>query len=398
MRPAVERFTVGAGSRPRANSRPICENRLVSKPPLKRIYFDTNMLFRWPHIPSDIPSMLGVANWVGTELYMPKIVEDELEGQYVRAISASYDKLNADLKELNKLCRDVMTHDISGSQPSDDQVRKAFRERSELLKTHFKVSTIPIHEVDLETLLAMAINREQPFEEIDLGKNKRVVVGLQDTAILFAVAKHMQTAGQDDRCAFISNDDIFHKEGAKDFLKLAGVKLEMFRKTSDLFSDLFEHVIAAIRTEWEAEMNQIETSLNERKEQLTPEILKLVSLSDIGRGSWKRTIEIKAFKVKEFRMVKTEWPEAEYRPPHAEQYRRPEGSEVSISARASTASDVLTQSLNFLGLFGGSEWQEDPAPVIESLTVHDTLQVSLKGTVSGGRIGDFKILSVEASR
>lgn len=97
-------------------------------------------------------------------------------------------------------------------------------------------------------------------------------------------------------------------------------------------------------------------------------------------------------------MVKTEWPEAEYRPPHAEQYRRPEGSEVSISVRASTASDVLTQSLNFLGLFGGGEWQEDPAPIIESLTVHDTLQVALKGTVSGGKIGDFKILSVEASR
>jgi hypothetical protein len=370
----------------------------MSKPPLKRIYFDTNILYRWPQIPSDIPSMLGVANWVGTELYVPKIVEDELEGQYARAISATYDKMNADLKELNKLCRDVMTHDIRGTQPSDDQVRKAFRERSELLKAHFKISTIPIHEVDLETLLGMAINRDQPFEEIELSKNKRVVVGLQDTAILFAVAKHMRTAGEGNRCAFISNDDIFHKEGAKEFLQAAGVKLEMFRKTSDLFSDLFEHVIAAIRTEWEAEMNQIQSSLNEQKEQLTPEILKLVSLLDIGRGMWKRTIEIKGFKIKEFTMVKTEWPEAEYRPPHAEQYRRPEGSEVSVSVRASTTSDVLAQSFNFLGLFGGGEWQEDPAKIIERLTVHDTLEVSLKGTVSGGRIDDFKVLSVEASR
>lgn len=376
----------------------MCENHLVSKLPLKRIYFDTNILFRWPQIPSDIPSMLGVANWVGTELYMPKIVEDELEGQYVRAISASYDKLNSDLKELTKLCRDVMTHDISGTQPSDNQVRKAFRERSELLKAHFKISTIPIHEVDLETLLAMAINREQPFEEIELSKSKRVVVGLQDTAILFAVAKHMQTAGQGDRCAFISNDDIFHKEGAKELLKSAGVNLEMFRKTSDLFNDLFEHVIAAIRTEWDAEMNQIQSSLNEQRGQLTSEILNLVSLSDIGRGIWKRTIEIKGFNIKEFTMVKTEWPEPEYRPPHAEQYRRPEGSEVSISVRVSTASDVLAESLNFLGLFGGGQWQEDPAKVIESLTVHDMLEVSLKGTVSGGKIGDFKVLSVEASR
>ena len=370
----------------------------MSKPPLKRIYFDTNILYRWPQLPSDIPSMLGVANWVGTDLYIPKIVEDELEGQYVRAISATYDKMNADLKELNKLCRDVIMHDISGTQPSDDQVRKAFRERSDILKAHFKISTIPIHEVNLETLLEMAINREQPFEEIELSKNKRVVVGLQDTAILFAVAKHMQTAGEGDRCAFISNDDIFHKQGAKEFLQAAGVKLEMFRKTSDLFSDLFDHVIAAIRTEWVAEMNQIQSSLNEKKEQLAPEILKLVSLLDIGRGIWKRTIEIKSFKIEEFTMVKTEWPEAEYRPPRADQYRRPEGSDVSISVRVSTTSDVLAESLNFIGLFGHGEWQEDPAKVIESLTVHDLLEVSLKGTVSGGKIGDFKVLSVEPSR
>jgi len=342
--------------------------------------------------------MLGVANWVGTELYIPRIVEDELEGQCVRAISASYDKLNTDLKELNKLCRDVMTHDISGSRPSDDQVRKAFRERSELLKAHFRISTIPIHEVDLETLLKMAINREQPFEEIELSKSKRVVVGLQDTAILFAIAKHMQTAGEGDRCGFISNDDIFHKEGTKEFLKAAGVRLEMFRKTSDLFSDLFEHVMAAIRTEWDAEMNQIQNSLNEQKEQLTPEVLKLVSLLDIGRGIWKRTVEIRSFKINEFTMVKTELPEADYRPPHAEQYRRPEGSEISISARASATSDVLAESLNFLGLFGGGEWQEDPAKVIERLTVKDLLEVSLKGTVSGGKIDDFKVVSVEASR
>jgi hypothetical protein len=122
----------------------------VSKPPLKRIYFDTNPLYRWPHIPSDIPSMLGVANWVGAELYMPKIVEDELEGQYVRSIEASYDKLSADVKELNKLCRNVMTPDISGSAPTHDQVREAFRVRSEQLKAHFKISTIPIHEMTLE--------------------------------------------------------------------------------------------------------------------------------------------------------------------------------------------------------------------------------------------------------
>ena len=52
--------------------------------PLKRIYFDTNILYRWPNLPNNVASLFGVANWVGTELYIPKTVEDELEGQFVR--------------------------------------------------------------------------------------------------------------------------------------------------------------------------------------------------------------------------------------------------------------------------------------------------------------------------
>jgi hypothetical protein len=231
---------------------------------------------------------------------MSKIVEDELEGQYVRTIEACYDKLNADVKELGKLCRNVMTPDISGTQPTKDQVRDAFRVQSDQLKKHFKISTIPIHEINLETLLEMAINREEPFEQIELSKTKHVVVGLQETAILFSIAKHMQTASESDRCAFLSNDDVFHKDGTKNILKKAGVKLELFRKTSDLFNDLFEHVMVAIRTEWNAEINQIEASLNEQKEQLTPEIMALITPADVGRGIWKRTLEIKSFKITGF--------------------------------------------------------------------------------------------------
>ena len=80
-----------------------------------------------------------------------------------------------------KLCRNVITPDITGSAPARDQAREAFRIRSGQLKTHFRISTIPIHEMSLETLLAMVINRDQPFEQIELSKIKHVIVVLQDT-------------------------------------------------------------------------------------------------------------------------------------------------------------------------------------------------------------------------
>jgi hypothetical protein len=56
----------------------ICEEHTGAK----HLYFDTNILHRWPHRPNDLYSLLAVAKWVGTELYMPKVVEDELEAQF----------------------------------------------------------------------------------------------------------------------------------------------------------------------------------------------------------------------------------------------------------------------------------------------------------------------------
>jgi len=36
----------------------------MASQPLKRIYFDTNILYRWPHPPNDIYSIFGVAKWL----------------------------------------------------------------------------------------------------------------------------------------------------------------------------------------------------------------------------------------------------------------------------------------------------------------------------------------------
>jgi hypothetical protein len=161
---------------------------------------------RWPNLPNNVASLFGVANWVGADLYIPKTVEDELEGQFVRGANAAWDAMASDLKELTKLCNQIIAVDVQGKRPHDDDLRAAFRTRSNQLKDRWRIEKISVHEVDLATLLEMAINRDAPFEEIEINKSKRVVTGLQDTAILFAIASHMKTADRDERCALISND------------------------------------------------------------------------------------------------------------------------------------------------------------------------------------------------
>src|SRR5260370_6349804 len=46
----------------------------------------------------------------------------------------------------------------------------------------------------------------------------------------------------------------------------------------------------------------------------------LLTASDVGQNIWKRAKEIKGFKVTEFRLVQTELPETQHRPPDAPTY------------------------------------------------------------------------------
>jgi hypothetical protein len=43
--------------------------------PLKRVYFDTNALYRWPNSANNLMLPFGVANWLKTELDFPKAVD-----------------------------------------------------------------------------------------------------------------------------------------------------------------------------------------------------------------------------------------------------------------------------------------------------------------------------------
>jgi hypothetical protein len=371
----------------------------VSKQPLKRIYFDSNMLFRWPNLPNNVASLFGVANWVGADLYIPKTVEEELEGQFVRNANATWDAMASNLKELTKLCNQIINVDVQGNRPHEDDLRAAFRARSQQLKNYWRIQSVPVHEIDLATLLEMAINRDPPFEEIEISKTKHVVTGLQDTAILLAVAAHMKNADKDARCALISNDGVFQKQGCRDLLDAADVKLEMFRSVDALFKDLFDHVWAAIRSGWDAEMKQVETSLNEQKETLQAQIIPFLDISRLGGSLWKTTIELKQFDIVEFRDIKTELPPTDHRPPVTAAYQRPEGSKVQISARADANVVALTENWNFFGLFSGYGKKEtEPTKTIETNEFSESLNVSIDGTVTNAVVGDFKVTAADVKR
>lgn len=157
---------------------------MATTTPLKRVYFDSNPLHNWPNGPNELWNALSAARWLGSELFIPETVEDELQAQFIRGVQNAYDAIDSQVKVLRKLCRNTIEPDVSGQEPTPEVLAAAFRERSRLLKEHFKMESVPLTKVPLSTMLTMVIERIAPFEEIRIDDKHRAVVGLQDAAIL----------------------------------------------------------------------------------------------------------------------------------------------------------------------------------------------------------------------
>lgn len=368
--------------------------------PLKRIYFDTNILYRWPQVPNNIFFTLRLANWLDAELYIPKVVEDELEGQYVRAVNAAYDALRANSKELDRLCSNVFDPNISGYRPTDEELREAYRTRSDQLKAHFKIVTVPLVPIPAERLLEMAINRTPPFEAYSVGKDKSVVTGLQDTLILFSVLGHLKGVPS-ARYALATSDGVFQKSEVRALTRTHGIELEIFKNSRSLFDDLWNHIWTTIREEWRNEMEAVKASLEARKEQLASQIALLLTPSEAARGLFQNIKDIKTVKVDQIHSVLTELPESEDLPPTADRYSRHEGSEVKISARIAIDMDAVVEDYSFSALFSfvnrkPDEPQQPPKP--EERTISQTLNVSITAKAHNGAIGDFQVTAVQVDR
>jgi hypothetical protein len=367
---------------------------------IKRIYFDTNQLQGWPYVSNSIAYIFRAANWLNTELYIPATVEDELERQFVRDVNAAFREANSGAQELKKLFRGVLPVEFVVPHVSDDALRRAFRARSTQMKEFFHISTIPLVEIPSGVLVGMAINRQPPFEEVNAGKERTVVTGLQDTAIILSIIEHLRSTTAGDRNSFVSSDGVFRKPETRELIERHGVNLEIFKEADDLWKSLFEHIWEAIRIEWSAEIKQIRDALDAAKETLAIQLLPMLPTAEIG--GYKTIKEVKALRIKRFSHVVTVLPEQDQRPPVAQTYKRAEGSTVQISANAEIELDIKVQKFSLtdylLNLNTQGVETQFPVARIEDMTINPIIKLSLTGEMHEGIVTNFKITDVQVEK
>jgi hypothetical protein len=364
--------------------------------PPKRIYFDSNILHGWPRMAYSLPWTIGLAHWLKADLIIPQTVEDELEGQFIRGGIEAIRQVNSSFKKLRSHCNEVIDFQYEMPDEGEDGFAQSFRKRSKEVKEYYQLTTIPQPEFSTKLLLQMAINRDPPFEEKTTG-DKKFVTGLQDTAILFSILKHIKTAAPEDRCVFVSADGIFHSTELAQLL--AGPpKLEMVKSLTALSDHLWEFVSGELRTEWDKEANQVEQDLTVQKELIAGQLLPLLSLSEVGRGTWKTVLQVINLQIKEFRYVRTELPESQYRPPWTH-YQRPEGETVKISTVAAIDFKAMARAIDLFSAFlaAGQDTTPEP-PKIEETSFSQNFNLSISGTVRKGKITDFKVVGIEPEK
>lgn len=361
-----------------------------------RLYFDSNILRGWPNCSNEIWNILRLANWLKVKLFIPKIVEDELEAQFVRGVQALLDVLSSTVNQYRKLCRNIIQPDINGSAPTEKELQESFRIRSHEIKQHYSIATVPLTKLSLEVMVEMAIHRDPPFEQVQIDKNKNGVVGLQDAAILFSVMEHLPKTNE--RCILLTADKIFHHHETSSFIDQCGVSLERVRTAAELRDELSEHLYAAIREPWVKEHDAIEEDLNANKDELSRQLEELINTPGFDKDLWTRAKVREELRITEFRFIMTDLPEQ--RPPIGE-YHREEGSKVPISARATAELDALVEPSfwDSVGMaFTGNQQITQTSSSLTDATLTEVLTVSLEGTVRNGRITDFIVTSVEPSK
>jgi hypothetical protein len=376
----------------------------MAKLPLKRLYFDTNAAFRWPHPSDQFSQMLNLAGYVKTELYFPATVEAELESQFLRRIGELAKSLRSTYRELKTVCFNTIEVEIPDFLSADEQ-RENFKRRHEALKAHYAITTVPLTTIDLSLFVGMAINRKAPFEERTVGK-ERIVTGLQDAAIFMSILDHMKTAQPDDRCAFVSDDDVFQKTEIRSMIQERRLNLEIIKSPGLVQEDMWDHMWGEAKEAHKIEAEAITAELNASKEEYARQLKDILLPSQIRTGFFQSAVAINRLTILEIGSVYPDFPPHGHVPPN--QYSRPEGSNVRITTTINVDVRVLVAtSMSSFNIFNANDDDDDDAkpapepeqpPTLSRKKYTQRFSVTLAGTVREGRIVNMHIVEATAEK
>lgn len=223
-----------------------------------RIYFDTSVLRAegWPRLSTKLRSCLQLARTLGVRIFLPCVVEQELEAGWTRDL----DKASEEVKgKINKLEKYLLGHKIEANIPTRDCIVQIYRSATQDAKNEVSLESIPLTKVPLETLVERAIAKQPPFEE--QGK------GFQDAVIYFSILDHLDD-GTSEAAVLVARDKVYTDSAVAKLAQDRGLKIEVFTSVEDLDKTLITWLDKAVRGLYEQDREKAKKALEDRRSEI----------------------------------------------------------------------------------------------------------------------------------
>ena len=200
-----------------------------------------------------------LARGLRADVFLPELVEVELEEGWLRDFTDKTQAVTSRVKEINRLLSGVVDLSIAIGVPDREAVREGYRQASEAAKGKLGARSAPVTSRPVKDFAVMAARRDVPFKDRD--------EGFRDAVIFWSMIDHAVALGRTS-CILIAQDESFSKPELIAAAKEAGITLHVYKAIREFVDDAHSRLEAAIRRSLERDQERAREALLRIKESI----------------------------------------------------------------------------------------------------------------------------------
>jgi hypothetical protein len=262
------------------------------------IYLETSALWAagWPRVSANIERLGSVARVHRNDVFLPEIVEIELEEGWLREFMDKTQGVTSRVKEGNRWLLGVVDLRITIEVPDLEALRKGYRLASEAAKEILGARSAPVTSRHVKSFAAMAARRDVPFKDRD--------EGFRDAVIFWSMIDHVVELGRTS-CFLIAQDEIFSKPELIKAAKEANITLRVYKGIGEFIDDAQRRLGVVIRKKLMRDQERARAALLGIREDIEKFIIENVVFMENDLAPFLATlVGIKSIALKDIQNVR----------------------------------------------------------------------------------------------
>lgn len=225
------------------------------KAPGPAIYLETSAARAagWPRVSASLERLAVLARGLRAEIFLPELVEIELEEGWLRDAGDKTQALASRAKDLERQLSGIIDRAVATDVADSDHLRESYRRAAETLKQTLKTKAVPTTGRPVRDFAAMAVHRRPPFKDRD--------EGFRDAVIFWSILDHHAAALGKRPAILIAQDAGFSNPGLAKAAKAADVSLDLYPTVQAFVDEVHGRLGIALRQSMEEDQARAREAL-----------------------------------------------------------------------------------------------------------------------------------------